>query len=166
MNIAKFCLALFIFVYLLIQSKSDMRTGYVVKSYNDFVLGLSFVLSFSYLAFLNQIQIYVFEIIGVCIALFVLSSDISPKVLKIMQKADAKAFGSIYFCSGIIYGYENSLKFFCLVVFVANLTFMTYYHVIKKEKIKMVSEVHKPYFPFITIGYFVCSVVYFYFTRL
>lgn len=146
--------------YLFVQSNSDRKTGLVVKIYNDEMLwgsGIFYGISLFYAGLVSE---YLIEVVACAIALWFFSSDCVPKWLKVMQKADAKAFMSVYFCMGIAFGPQVSLAFLCFSMLIANLTFMFYYHLVKREKVKLVSDVHKPYFPFITIGYAVCLITY------
>lgn len=146
--------------YLLRQAAMDAKTGLVIKKYNDVSLIVSFI-GMLIVLFTNKISIFlVVEVFFVGVVLILISSNLVPKCLKIMQRADAKAFASIYFSSFIIFGVDIALKVLCLSVFFANIFFMIWYHVIKREKIYLISEIHKPYFPFILSGYVITTLLY------
>lgn len=155
---------LILIFYLLVQSNSDRKTGLVVKIYNDEMLWGSCIFYMIHTFYAKSLSEYMVEVIACAVALWIFSSDVVPKWLKVMQKADAKAFMSIYFCMGVAYGAQVSLAFLCFSMLIANVAFMFYYHVVKREKVKLVSDVHKPYFPFITIGYLVCLATYLFVT--
>lgn len=149
---------LIILFYLLYQAKMDAKTGMVLKILNDSILFLSFI-GFVVATIVYKIVDFPLSI-GVCLMLLFFSSDYVPKFLKVMQRADAKAFTSIYFSSFIIWGQSGALIIICFSILIANLFFMGWHHIIKREKIHMVSDIHKPYFPFILLGYFCCTIVY------
>ena len=139
----------------------DAQTGLVIKKYNDVALVLSFFGMVLVLALNKSVNfITIREILIVCGSLFLISSDFVPKVFKIMQKADAKAFATVYFSSYIIFNIGVAIGILCFSVFFANISFMIWYHVIKKEKVHFVNNVHKPYFPFILLGYIITTFSY------
>ena len=147
--------------YLLRQAVMDAKTGCVVKIYNNVALAISFTVMIVSLWMTREQAVFLLgEIILVYVSVWFISSDVVPKWLKIMQKADAKAFASIYSSSYFIFGSAYAVKILCFSALFANLSFMVWYHLIKKEKVQMVSDVHKPYFPFILFGYVITTAVY------
>ncbi len=147
-------------LYLFVQSKSDAKSGMVLKFYNDAALSLSFI---SYTIFLAINKLNILEEMKIsfmiCIALFLISADFVPKSLKVMQKADAKAFASIYFSSFLIFGCQFSLVILLFSMFVANVLFLFWHHVLIRRKLKLVGNERFPYFPFILLGYLICTSV-------
>ena len=140
-------------LYLFVQSKSDAKSGMVLKFYNDAALSLSFI---SYTVFLVINKLNILEEMKIsfitCIALFLISADFIPKSLKVMQKAAAKAFA-------LIFGYQFSLVVLLFSMFVANVLFLFWHHVLIRRKLKLVSNERFPYFPFILLGYLICTFI-------
>lgn len=167
MTVIKILIYLILIGYLLRQAAMDAKTGYVVKIYNDIALAVSFTgmvidlyIKYGSSFFTEAAALFIREAFVVCLCLYLISSDRVPRFLKIMQKADAKAFATVYFSSFVLFSEGSSLKILCLSIFFANIFFMGWYHLINKEKVKMVSDVHKPYFPFILSGYIATTVLY------
>lgn len=161
MLVFKIVLYLALLGYLFRQAAMDAKTGLVIKKYNNVALALAFCGMIFVLTMQKPVAYSIIpEILIVCGMLFLISSDFSPKALKIMQKADAKAFATVYFSSFVIFNINVAVGIFCFSLFFANIFFMIWHHIIRKEKVHFVSNVHKPYFPFILSGYFITTLSY------
>ena len=91
--------------------------------------------------------------------LVLISSNKGTRYVKVMQKADAKAFAIVYLSSFVVFGEEVAAYALCLNLAISNLFFLFWYRVVKREKLKIVSDVRKPYFPFILAGYLTATVL-------
>lgn len=150
-----------VFFYLLIQANMDAKTGFVVKKYNNVMLMAMAFIAVTKIVICKSYSEYLIKQMALVGAMLVLiSSNKGTRYVKVMQKADAKAFAIVYLSSFVVFSEEVAAYVLCLNLAVSNLCFLFWYRVVKKEKLKIVSEVHKPYFPFILVGYITASVLF------
>lgn len=149
-----------VFFYLLVQANMDAKTGFVVKKYNNVMLIVMAFIAVTKIVLCKTYSVYLIKqmaLVGAMLAL--ISSNKGTRYVKVMQKADAKAFAIVYLSSFVVFGEEVAAYVLCLNLAVSNLFFLFWYRVVKREKLKIVSDVRKPYFPFILAGYLTATVL-------
>ena len=143
------CLFLML-AYLIMQSISDARTGQIYSFWNNLATYGTTGLLLLKIIFGNEYVtiFFIVDVFAMLLGCIVASKTIKGK--KIMQPADAKVIWSVFCLTSVFVGFNYGLYIASFMVLFSTFGFMVYYRWIKKYAYGD----RKPYFPFLTGGYF------------
>ena len=152
----KYVFLFFMLAYLLAQSISDARTGQIYSFWNNLVTYTTTGLLLLKIVLGNEIVtlFFIVDIFFMLLGCIIVSKTIRGK--KIMQPADAKVIWSVFCLASVFIGYDYGLYIAAFMVLFSTLGFMAYYRWIKK----CACGDRKPYFPFLTGGYFFSIILF------